>query len=102
MSPQPETPADELARIRSRFPEWEPDRVLEAMGHPGYGDEFAAEVLTLIETDEFGSVHFAVDVARHERWRAKLHAIEPSPFEQAVDDAIARENARYLESRRPR
>lgn len=45
----PETPAEELARIRGRFPTWGPARILSAMGHPGYGAKFAARALAAIE-----------------------------------------------------
>lgn len=55
----PETPAQELARIRGKFPTWGPARILSAMGHPGYGAKFAGEALALIETGRY-STHQAV------------------------------------------
>lgn len=55
----PETPAEELARIRGRFPRWGAARVLSAMGHPGYGEAFAAEVLEHVAQGGV-SVHQAV------------------------------------------
>lgn len=55
----PETPAEELARIRERFPKWGPARVLSAMGHPGYGTAFAREALARIERGNC-STHAAV------------------------------------------
>lgn len=55
----PETPAEELARIRGKFPTWSPARILGAMGHPGYSSAFARRVLAKIEQGNV-STHVAV------------------------------------------
>lgn len=45
--------ADRVADIRRRFPSWSPARILSGLGHPGYGEVFAAATLELIEQDGF-------------------------------------------------
>lgn len=40
-----------LAEVRAVFPEWSAGRILSALGHPGYGDTFAAAVLARVEHD---------------------------------------------------
>lgn len=43
-----ETDAQALARIRRTKPGWGAARILSGLGHPGYGAEFAADVLALV------------------------------------------------------
>lgn len=45
----PETPAQEVARIRAKFPRWSAAKVLSAIGHPGYSAKYAGQVLDAIQ-----------------------------------------------------
>lgn len=54
-----ETAQQELRRIQAKFPKWGPAKVLDAMGHPGYGAAFARKALARI-ADGGCSTHQAV------------------------------------------
>lgn len=43
-----DTDAMRVKRIRISHPKWSASRVLSGLGHPGYGDEFAKDVLDLV------------------------------------------------------
>lgn len=45
-----ETDAQRVVRIKATKPDWSAGRILSGLGHPGYGEKFAAAVVARIET----------------------------------------------------